>query len=166
MPISNPSTGSGMWEELDGTELDGATSSVSYTSLPTGYVAFKILIFSGNGTAGSTYIQMNNDTGAGSYNTEYIRGITNTASSADVSQTYWYIGDQSSAGNIDYAWEGIIFNTTRTVQKPYKGVGGWDDRIYSTSGRWDGTAEINRIDITFPGNCVQYSRIIIMGLVI
>lgn len=173
--VWNPYTLVGSYDSLATVTVpSGGVSSVTFSSIPTGYTHLQLRTFGGTSSAGSDpYVQFNGDTGA-SYSSHLLYGTGSSAASyfngASATSMPWLIGNSYGTANafgvsvvdiLDYA------NTNK--YKTCRGLYGYDTngggQMNLSSGLWMSTSAITSIKITSTaGNLIQYSSYALYGV--
>ena len=167
--------GGSSYESIATVTSSGGVATLSFTSIPSTYVALQLRgsnLFSENGTTGSYafYIGFNSDTGT-NYANHYISGDGATVTAAALTTTTpGRIGLQARSGNT-YGCVSIIdihdYQST-TKNKTSRGVGGFDANgtglSQLTSSLWMSTSAITSIQLTGNGNWKTGSTFALYGI--
>jgi hypothetical protein len=152
----------------------GGAASATFSSIPTTYTHLQIRYMTRNANVtDTTVVRFNSDTGS-NYALKQLRGNGSTVSpNGSGSTTYFelpiaaYSGITASIFGVgivdilDYA------NTNKTKVAKVVGGGDWlaSGGSWITSGLWNNTTAINRIDILpTSGNLVEYSTFALYGI--
>lgn len=135
-----------------------ASSTVSFTSIPSTYTDIVLIAnakSSASGSASNDYrIQLNGDTGSNYSETKLYGQNTGTYGSArDANQTVMYIGALSASGGS--ANPSIInfmnYSNTTTFKTAIAKAGNANAEAAAAVAIWRNTSAINRIDLSLPG---------------
>lgn len=150
--ISNPGVSSGAWIKLGETTLGGATATISFLAIPSGYTRLQVYILGrANTSDADIYLNFNSDTTAAHYANQRCSCINATYAGTAGTSAYSIMGRLKTS--VSCANWCIIENTAAGVQKSNTFGGGvsgessiWGSNVWTNT-----TDEISRIDITLSG---------------
>jgi len=148
----------------DSTVVGADVSSISITSIPSGYeylVGFARI--QKDGTTADMLVRLNNDS-ANNYLYEILQGVGNVISADDS-----LASSRFSVGEVEASSMGMLrfeLANSSTQYKPYVSQLGTPARMTNCGGRWADNTEVNRVDLIVNGasKIVAGSRLTIYGV--
>ena len=158
------------------TATSGGTGTISFTSIPSTYTHLQLRLFTqtnNSSTADALILELNGDSTAGDYNRSGVYG-TGSSAGAYRNTAALYISHVSTANSATNEFGvGIIDILDYANSNKYKmlrGLGGYDTNgsgdIRATSGLWQSTTTVNRLDIIAANGTGfnQYTQIALYGV--
>jgi hypothetical protein len=132
---------------LGNTTLATASSSVTFSSIPSGYKDL-VLVLSVATTSGTTRadIQFNNDTGS-NYSYVYMRGDGSASSSAATGETKTYAGLVLNGGQGVFVSEIMDYSATNKHKTMLTRSNPSNYGVWAFANRWANTSAINQIEL-------------------
>jgi hypothetical protein len=170
---------SGAYDSIATTTVGaGGSSSVTFSSIPSGYTHLQVRVLGRSNRTGTTtdYLELtfNSDTGA-NYSLHQLLGDGSTASAnSSTSQNYAIVSRISTADSSASMFGGIVLDildyANTSKYKTTRSLGGTDQNgsgaIYLNSGLWMSASAITSVTVkpSSANSFVQYSSIALYGI--
>ena len=163
---------SGAYDSIATTTVGaGGSSSITFSSIPSGYTHLQLRTFTNNPTQLTTTTRFNSDTG-NNYSFHFISGDGSTIEIAAGSSTN-HIANITYASNVTNNYFAGVIDfldyASTSKNKTVRSLTGWDTNgggsIHLRSGAWYSTSAITSITIaTTAGSFSQYSSFALYGI--
>lgn len=143
------------YEPIATTTLGSAASTITFSSIPSTYTDFRLVLVTMGTAAGTLYFRLNSDTGTNYSNTR-VNGNGSTASSAQ-SSNYPRMdinGTDATKRNVSFSTVDFLSytgstNKTMLIQESHDENG--SGYVHHSVGLWRNTGAITRIDLNIDG---------------